>query len=69
MKNEKFERVIQVCYELSPENREREINGLTEAMNYFNTDNGLLISFNQHDAFMYKGKRIEVLPAWSFLTK
>jgi predicted AAA+ superfamily ATPase len=52
-----------------PENRERAIRGLTEAMDFLKTDNGLIISFNQRDAFMYNGKRIEVLPAWNFLTK
>jgi len=67
MKNEKLERVIQVCYELLPENREREIRGLTAAMDFFQTNNGLIISFNQDDAFMYNGNRIEVLPAWKFL--
>ena len=69
MQNEKLERVIQVCYELLPENRDREIRGLTEAMDFFKTDNGLIISFNQQDAFMYNGKRIEVLPAWQYLSK
>ena len=68
MKDGKFEQVIQVCYELLPENREREIRGLIEAMNFFKTDNGLIVSFNQHDAFMQNGKRIEILPAWKFLT-
>ena len=67
MENEKLERVIQVCYELLPENREREIRGLTAAMDFFQTNNGLIISFNQDDAFMYNGNRIEVLPAWKFL--
>jgi len=68
MKNEKLEQVIQVCYELLPENREREIRGLTVAMDFFKTDNGLIITYNQQDAFMYNGKRVEVLPAWNFLT-
>ncbi|MCL2328739.1 MAG: ATP-binding protein [Bacteroidetes bacterium] len=67
MKNEKIEQVIQVCYELLPENREREINGLKEAMEFFKIDNGVIISFNQRDAFMLNSKRIEVLPAWEFL--
>lgn len=67
MKNEKIEQLIQVCYELSPENRMREIRGLTDAMDYFNTDNGLIITFNQQDAFMHNGKRVEVVPAWEFL--
>ena len=69
MKNEKLEQVIQVCYELLPENREREMRGLTEAMDFFNTDKGIIISFNQQDAFMHNGKRIEVVPAWEFLSK
>ena len=67
MKNEKMEQVIQVCYELLPENREREIRGLKEAMDFFKTDKGLIVSFNQNDALMHNGKRIEVLPAWKFL--
>lgn len=69
MTNEKIEQVIQVCYELLPENREREIRGLQEAMDFFKTENGLIISFNQRDAWMHNGKRIEVVPAWEFLTK
>lgn len=69
MENEKIEQLIQVCYELMPENREREIRGLIEAMDFFKTDKGLIISFNQQDAFMYNGKRIEVVPAWKFLMK
>jgi len=67
MKNGKFEQVIQVCYELQTENREREIKGLKEAMDFFKTDKGLIVSFNQRDAFMHNGNRIEVLPAWEFL--
>ena len=69
LKNEKIEQLIQVCYELLPENREREIRGLKEAMDFFKTDKGLIISFNQRDAFMHNGKRIEVVPAWDFFTQ
>jgi predicted AAA+ superfamily ATPase len=67
MKNEKLEQVIQVCYELSPENREWEIRGLKEAMDFFEIKKGVIVSFNQKDAFMHNGKRVEVLPAWKFL--
>ena len=69
IKNNKTEQVVQVCYELLPENREREIRGLIEAMEFFSTDNGLIISFNQRDTLMYNGKRVEVLPAWEFLNQ
>ncbi|MDR0541967.1 MAG: ATP-binding protein [Dysgonamonadaceae bacterium] len=69
MKNEKIEQVIQVCYELLPENREREMRGLREAMHFFDTDNGLIITFNQRDAYMQAGKQIKVIPAWEFLNE
>jgi predicted AAA+ superfamily ATPase len=69
MEKEKIEQVIQVCYELLPENREREIRGLKAAMDFFKIEQGLIISFNQRDALICDGKRIEVLPAWEFLTK
>jgi predicted AAA+ superfamily ATPase len=68
MKNGKPEQLIQVVHELTPENREREIRGLTEAMDFFKTGNGVIITFDRHDAFMYGGKRMEALPAWEFLT-
>jgi predicted AAA+ superfamily ATPase len=67
MKNEKPEQLIQVAYELTPENREREIHGLTEAMDFFNIDKGFVITFDQRDTFVHNGKRIEVLPAWEAL--
>ncbi|MDR0575111.1 MAG: ATP-binding protein [Tannerella sp.] len=67
MKNEKIEQVIQVCYELSLENREREMRGLRAAMQFFNTDNGLIITYNRHDTYMQDGKKINVVPAWEFL--
>jgi len=69
MQNEKVEQVIQVCYELSRENREREMSGLKLALDSFKINNGLIISFSQRDTVIHKGKRIEILPAWEFLTE
>ena len=50
-----------------PENREREIRGLMAAMDFFETNNGLIVSFNQHDTFIHNGKQIHVLPAHEFM--
>jgi predicted AAA+ superfamily ATPase len=66
-KNGEIDRLIQVCYELTPENRAREQRGLQEAMNFFNTDKGLIVTYNQKDAYMQNGKQIEVLPAYEYL--
>jgi len=67
MNNGKIVQIVQVCYEFLPENREREIRGLIEAMDFFKIDNGLIISFNQHDTLVHNGKQIHVLPAYEFL--
>jgi predicted AAA+ superfamily ATPase len=66
-KNNKFELAVQVCHELTPENSSREINGLNEAMNFFNSNNGIILTFNQKDAYIRGGKKIEIKPAWEFI--
>ena len=57
---------IQVCWELTPENTDREINGALEAMDFFNIDTGTIITFNTEDIIQSAGKKIEVIPAWKF---
>ncbi len=55
---------IQVCWELTPDNQDREINGLLKAMDFFNQENGTIITFNTEDIIQTEGKRINVIPAW-----
>ncbi|MDR2898142.1 MAG: ATP-binding protein [Spirochaetaceae bacterium] len=55
---------VQVCWELSPDNQEREINGLIKAMDFFNQEKGTIITFNTEDTIQIAGKRIDVIPAW-----
>ena len=45
-KNGAFDEAIQVCYELNSENLERELNGITEALEFFNKDEGTLVRKN-----------------------
>ncbi len=66
---EKVLRAIQVCWELHEENRERELNGLQEAMGQFKLSEGLIVTFNQEDTFEVGGKKIKVLPAWKWMSK
>lgn len=58
---------IQVCYELNRDNREREIEGLKEAMEKFNLKEGLILTYNQEDEFKHEG--IKVIPVWKWLLK
>jgi predicted AAA+ superfamily ATPase len=69
IKNGEIDQLIQVCYELTPENKEREQRGLQEAMDFFHTDKGLIVTYNQKDAYMQNGKQIAVLPAYEYLTE
>jgi predicted AAA+ superfamily ATPase len=57
---------IQVCWELSAENQDREINGLLEAMNFFNLNKGTILTFNTADLIRTAGKEISVIPAWKW---
>jgi len=63
----KIQMVLQVCYELNPENLGREMKGLEEAMNFFGISTGMIITLNQKDLFMENGKQIDVVPAYRFL--
>ncbi len=66
--NEKIVLAVQVCYELNNDNLDREINGLIEAMTLTNLNEGTIVTFNQKDRFVKNNKKIEVIPAWEFLT-
>ncbi|MDR2564280.1 MAG: ATP-binding protein [Prevotellaceae bacterium] len=54
--------VVQVCYELSPDNLQRELNGLVEALNFFGLTEGKIITFRQKDSFILDGKTLNALP-------
>ncbi len=66
---EKVSSVFQVCYDLNEENKQREINGLLEAMEEFDLDEGMIISFDQEDSYEIKGKKIKVIPAWKWMSE
>ena len=54
--------VVQACYELSPDNLQRELNGLVEALNFFDLSEGKIITFSQRDSFIVDNKTINVVP-------
>ena len=62
------ENAVQVCYELTSENREREVRGLVETCRKFPGVKPLIITFNQKDKISYDGTIIEAIPAVEFFT-
>ncbi len=59
--------LYQACCQLSSDNIDREIAGITEAMDFFGVKEGVIITHNQKDTFALKGKNISVVPyyAWA----
>lgn len=61
--------LIQACYELAPENVERETNGLYTAMEHFKMTTGKIVTLNLKDSFTKAGKKIEVVALKEFLSQ
>ena len=64
--NAKIKNVCQVCWELNESNTDREIDGLLEAMNFFNLSVAEIITYNQSDSFNTHGKTIKVVPFYEW---
>ena len=59
--------VIQVCAELTPFNRDREVKGLLRAHRLPGKRQPLILTLNQRDSIREQGTTIEVRPAWEWL--
>jgi len=66
-KGNKITEAIQVTYELNDKNKEREINGLIEALDKFSLNEGIIYTFNQEETFKKRNKKIKVIPIWKLL--
>ena len=58
---------VQVTYELNNDNKEREINGLVEAMEKFKLKEGLILTYDQTDNFEINKKKRQVMPIWRWI--
>ncbi len=65
----KVKEAIQVCHELTPDNLDREIEGLIAALEFLNLKKGKIITFSQTDQYELNGKIIEVVPIRTLLNK
>ena len=58
---------IQVCANLTPFNRERELEGVRQGCALPGKRRGLIVTLDQRDALSVDGVSIEVVPAWEWL--
>ena len=54
--------LYQVCWQLDSETLDREIKGLTEAMEFFNLKEGKIVTYNQADSFTIGNRIITAIP-------
>lgn len=68
MKNGVVFELIQVCYELTPDNLKREVDGLVKAMRFFSQLRATLITFSTTDLIKEDALQIDVVPAYTYLS-
>jgi len=59
--------LIQVCYELTYENRDREIKSLIKASKQLNYKKLRILTWNQEDTININNRKIEITPLWKWL--
>jgi predicted AAA+ superfamily ATPase len=57
---------IQVCRELTPDNQDREIEGILGALEFFHQEEGIILTRNTEDLILAGGKKIPVIPVWRY---
>jgi uncharacterized protein len=60
---------IQVCTELTEDNKKREFDGLLSALKAIQSDVGYILTLDQEDHFTIEGKSIEIVPVWKWMQK
>jgi hypothetical protein len=66
---DKITHALQVCYNITEENKSREIEGLLEAMKKFGLNKGLIVTFDQEDEINQDEKQIRLIPAWKWMSE
>ena len=67
MQNSQVVELVQVCYELTPDNLKREKNGLLQAMRFFNQIKATIVTFSNSDLIKEDQYEIMVVPAFKYL--
>ncbi|MFO7991190.1 MAG: ATP-binding protein [Thermoplasmata archaeon] len=60
-------KLIQVCYDLKEENKERELRSLKVGMEEFSLDKSTLITWDESGVEEIEEKKVEKIPLWKFL--
>lgn len=62
------QRLMNVCYSIEhPTARQREVMGLLEAMQFFDTSEAFLLTADHEETIQIEGKAILAVPLWKWL--
>ncbi|HIH69799.1 ATP-binding protein [Methermicoccus shengliensis] len=65
----RVKQLVQVTYELTPENEKREINSLLKASKELGCKNLVVITWDRDEVLEINGKEIKILQLWKWLTE
>lgn len=65
--SKKKRNVIQVCWDINDENKDREIGGLKEAAQFCGIKKGFIITKDIEDEFDSDGIHVQVIPGWKWV--
>jgi predicted AAA+ superfamily ATPase len=57
---------IQVCNQLTPENKQREVEGLLEALERYKLPRGTIVTKDEERTEKYDKKYVDIVPAWKW---
>jgi len=60
-------KAVQVCWELTPKNEQREYKGLREAMDTFSIEDGIILTYDEEKELILNGVKVWVMPVWKWL--
>lgn len=66
VENGKVKEIIQVCYELTHDNQEREFKGVNIAIDELHPVKATIITLNQTDSYIYNNLIIEIIPFYNY---
>jgi predicted AAA+ superfamily ATPase len=67
MKHGSVAEIVQVCYELTPDNLKRELNGVLKAMKFFKQQKAVIVTLANSDLIEEDGCKVDVIPAYKYL--
>ncbi|MBI5224499.1 ATP-binding protein [Candidatus Micrarchaeota archaeon] len=58
---------VQVCWELTENNKDRELRGISSCMETLKIKHGMILTYDQEEELVFEGLKISIKPIWKWL--